>query len=123
MPTDVDTFHRKYFEGKNEIQRNTFIEVMSNQFPKLSQHGIFVLALQYKKHEEHKEISDSLFRSILQNELRRELFSGFDGLETNFKQRNLDKKDGYLKYSCAFKALKSAKLPFSTEIINKLLSR
>lgn len=124
MPTDVDTFHKTYFEGQNEILRNAFIEIMANQFPELSQHGIFVLALQYKKHEKCREVSDNLFRSILQNDLRRELFTGFDGLEANFKQRDLqDKRDGFLKHSCAFKALKSAKLPFSTETINMLLSR
>lgn len=120
---DVGVFYMECFENRNEIERNKFIKIMSNQFPKLSRHGIFVLALQYKKHEEYKEVSDDVFRSILQDELRRELFAGFDGLEINFKQRNLDKKDGYLQHSCAFKALKSAKLPFSTEIINRLLNR
>lgn len=96
---------------------------MSNYTPKLSPHGVFVLALQYKKHEKHREVSDDLFRSILQDELKRELFVAFDGLEINFKQRNMDKKDGYLEYSSAFKALKSAKLPFSSEIIYMLLDR
>lgn len=123
MQTDIDTLYIKYFQNKNEIERNEFIEIMLNKFPNLSRHGIFVLALQYKNHEKYKEVSDSLFRSILQDELKRELYVGFDGLEINFKQRNLDKKDGYLERSSAFKALKSAKLPFSTEIINMLLDR
>jgi len=124
IQTDVDTFNVKYFQTRKEIERNRFIEIMSNRFPKLSLHGVYVLALQYKKRrEKRKEISDGLFRSILQDELRRALFVGFDGLEINFKQRNLDKKDGYLERSSAFKALKSAKLPFSSEIINMLLDR
>lgn len=123
IQTDIDTLNVKCFQTRNLIERNTFIEIMSNQFPKLSRHGIFVLALHYKKHENYKEVSDNLFRSILQDELKRELFVGFDGLEINFKQRNLDKKDGYLEHSSAFKALKSAKLPFSTDIINMLLDR
>lgn len=123
IQTDIDTLSIKHFQNKNEIERNAFIEIMLNQFPNLSRHGIFVLALQYKKHEKHKEVSDNLFRSILQDELKRELFVGFDGLEMNFKQRNLNKKDGYLERSSAFKALKSVKLPFSTEIINMLLDR
>lgn len=96
---------------------------MINLFPKLTRHAIFVLALQYKKHEKYKKVSDNLFRSVLQDDLKRALFVGFDGLEINFKQRNLDKKDGYLEYSSAFKALKSAKLPFSNEIINMILDR
>ncbi|XP_025206632.1 EF-hand domain-containing family member C2-like [Melanaphis sacchari] len=123
LQTDIDTFHMKYLQNKTEIERNEFIEIMLNEFPNLSRHGIFVLALQYKKHEKYKEVSENLFRSILQDELKRELFVGFEGLEINFKQRNLDKKDGYLERSSAFKALKSAKLPFSTEIINMLLDR
>lgn len=123
MQPDVDTFNSNYFQNRNEIERNEFIEIMSKQLTKLSLHGIFVLALKYKKHEKYKEVSDNLFRSILQDELKRELFVGFDGLEINFKQRNLDKGDGYLEHSSAFKALKSAKLPFSTEIINMLLDR
>jgi hypothetical protein len=123
LETDVDSFKNKYFQNKNEIERDIFIKIMSNQFPKLSRHGIFVLALQYKKQEKYKEISDNLFKSILQDELKRDLFLGFDGLEINFKQRNLDKKDGYLEHSSAFKALKSARLPFSTEIINMILKR
>lgn len=96
---------------------------MSHQFSNLSTHGLFVLALRYKKHEKRKEVSDNLLRSILQDELKRELFTCFDGLEINFKQRNLDKKDGYLDRNSAFKALKSAKIPFYTEIINVLLDR
>lgn len=123
IQTDIDTLNVKHFQNRNIIERNTFVEIMSNQFPKLSRHGILVLALHYKKHENYKEVSDNLFRSILQDELKRELFVGFDGLEINFKQRNLDKKDGYLEHNSAFKALKSAKLPFSTEIINLLLDR
>lgn len=123
LETDVDTFKKNHFQNKNEIERDMFVKIMSNQFPKLSRHGIFVLALQYKKQEKYKEVSDNLFRSILQDELKRDLFLGFDGLEINFKQRNLDKKDGYLENSSAFKALKSAKLPFSTEIINMILER
>ncbi|VVC33906.1 Uncharacterised domain DM10,Domain of unknown function DUF1126 [Cinara cedri] len=120
---DVDTFNEKYFQSRNEIERQEFIEIMSNYTPKLSLHGVFVLALQYKKHENYKEVPDIIFKSILHDELKRELFVGFDGLEINFKQRNLDKKDGYLERSDAFKALKSTKLPFSTEIINMLLDR
>ncbi|XP_050054514.1 EF-hand domain-containing family member C2-like [Aphis gossypii] len=123
LHTDIDTLHMKYLQNKSEIERNEFIEIMLNEFPNFSRHGVFVLALQYKKHEKYKEVSDNLFRSILQDELKRELFVGFDGLEINFKQRNLDKKDGYLERSSAFKALKSAKLPFSTEIINMILDR
>lgn len=123
LETDVDTFKKNHFQNKNEIERDMFVKIMSDQFPKLSRHGIFVLALQYKKQEKYKEVSDNLFRSILQDELKRDLFLGFDGLEINFKQRNLDKKDGYLEHSSAFKALKSAKLPFSTEIINMILER
>lgn len=121
--SDVDTFNEKYFQRRNEIERREFIEIMSNHLPKLNLHGVFVLALQYKIHENHKEVSDIVFKSILQDELKRVLFAGFDGLEINFKQRNLDKKDGYLERSDAFKALKSTKLPFSTEIINMLLDR
>lgn len=123
LQTDVDTFSTTCFQNNNEIERDKFIKIMSDDFPKLSSHGIFVLALRYKKHEKFNEVSDDSFRSILQDELRRELFVGFDGLEINFKQRNLDTKDGYLERSSAFKALKSAKLPFSTEIINRLLNR
>lgn len=123
MQIDVDTFHIKHFQSKDVIERNTFIEIMSNQLPKLNLHGIFVLALQYKRQEKYKEVSNDIFRSVLQDELKRELFVGFDGLEINFKQRNLDKKDGYLEHGSAFKALKSAKIPFSTEIINMLLNR
>lgn len=123
LPSDVDTFNTKCFQNRNEIERNEFIEITSKQLPKLSLHGIFVLALKYKKQEKHKEVSDNLFKSILQDELKRKLFVGFDGLEINFKQRNLDKRDGYLERGSAFKALKSAKLPFSTEIINMLLDR
>jgi len=123
LHTDIDTLHMKYLQNKSEIERNEFIEIMLNEFPNFSRHAVFVLALQYKKHEKYKEVSDNLFRSILQDELKRELFLGFDGLEINFKQRNLDKKDGYLERSSAFKALKSAKLPFSTEIINMILDR
>ncbi|XP_060867851.1 EF-hand domain-containing family member C2-like [Metopolophium dirhodum] len=123
IKTDIDTLKTKYFQNRNEIERNEFIEIMLNKFPNFSRHGMFVLALQYKKHGMYKEVSDNLFRSILQDELKRELFVGFDGLEINFKQRNLDKRDGYLERSSAFKALKSAKLPFSTEIINMLLER
>jgi len=96
---------------------------MSNQFPKLSRHDIFVLALQYKKHDKYKEVSDNLFRTILQDELKRELFVNFDGLEINFRQRNLNRQDEYIERSSAFKALKSAKLPFLTETINILLDK
>lgn len=123
MQTDVDTFNANNFQNRNYVERSAFVEIMSSRFPKLSLHGVCVLALQYKKRENSKEVSDDLFRGILQNELRRALFIGFDGLEINFKQRNLDKKDGYLEYSSAFKALKSAKLPFPNEIINMLLNR
>jgi len=120
---DVDTLNNTYFQSRNEIERNIFIEIMSNQFPKLSRQGIFVLALQYKKHDKYKEISDNLFRTILHDELKRELFVNFDGLEINFKQRNLNKQDEYIERSSAFKALKSAKLPFLTETINILLDK
>lgn len=120
---DIDTYNEKHFKYKNEINRQEFIEIMSNNLPKLNLHSILILALKYKKHENEKDVSDIIFRSILQDELKRELFVGFDGLEINFKQRNLDKKDGYLERSDAFKALKSTKLPYSTEIINMLLDR
>lgn len=123
MKPDVDTFSTRHFQNKDVIERNAFIEIMSNQLLELNRHGVYVLALQYKKHETHKEVSDHVFRSVLQDELRRELFTGFDGLEINFRQRNLDNKDGYLERSSAFKALKSARLPFSTEIIDMLLNR
>lgn len=120
---DVDTLNNTYFQSRNEIERNIFIEIMSNQFPKLSRHDIFVLALQYKKHDKYKEVSDNLFRTILQDELKRELFVNFDGLEINFRQRNLNRQDEYIERSSAFKALKSAKLPFLTETINILLDK
>lgn len=123
LGSDVETFSARHFQNRDVIERNAFIETMSNQFPELNRHGVFVLALQYKKHETHREVSDHVFRSVLQDELRRELFVGFDGLEINFRQRNLDNKDGYLERGSAFKALKSARLPFSTEIIDMLLNR
>ncbi|XP_050432576.1 EF-hand domain-containing family member C2-like [Adelges cooleyi] len=122
--TAIDSMYSVDFKGKDVMDRDEFIQILSDTVKQLSFHGVLVLALRYKKpQDKRRDVSDDRFRSILQDELRRELFASFDGLEINLKQRNRDNRDGYLDRESVLRALKSSKIPFSVEITDTLLDK
>ncbi|XP_050433888.1 uncharacterized protein LOC126841443 [Adelges cooleyi] len=98
---------------------------MYDQFKReLGQHAVVVLAFVYKKFEPYQTVSEQLYRSVIQNELRRASFRNFDGLEISVKTRLMHSGGGNtLSAPETLDIFKTNRVPLAPELRNPLVKK
>ncbi|VVC29889.1 Uncharacterised domain DM10,Domain of unknown function DUF1126,EF-hand domain pair [Cinara cedri] len=118
----IDEFFTQAFQDRELVNRDEFRQIMSFN-KKLDDHTGVVLAFIYKRKEPYEPYTSNDFQNVVQDILRRAQFIHFDGLKRNLRSRKLtsDKKD-YVLIKEAIKAVKSCKIPLSSEVINLIFN-
>lgn len=105
------------------MEREEFRKIMSFD-GKLDPHIAVAAALIHKRPDPFEPFTDNVFRSVVQDTLRRAGFMHFDGLKCNFRKRgSITNRDKYLVLEETIKAFKSNKIPLSWEIAKILLNK
>lgn len=120
----IDEFRTKSFQGRELVARNEFMKIM-NFNNQLDPHIGAVFALIHRRLDPFEPFTNEIFRSVVQDTLKKAQFIHFDGLKSNFKGRKsiYDRESVYIDREQATKAMKSNKIPLNVEIINILFNK
>ncbi|XP_075235583.1 EF-hand domain-containing family member C2-like isoform X2 [Lycorma delicatula] len=88
----------------------------------ITEHEIITLARYYSSEVKVDPLPNEYLRSIIQCELKKNLFNSFERLEESFRYRDIN-GNGKVKKDAAYSVLRGAKLPLDVEVINYFLNK
>lgn len=119
----LDDFRTKCFQDRELVDRDEFRDALRFD-GQLSPHVGVVFAMLHKRLDPFEPVTTQMFRSSVQDALKRAGFMHFEGLLSNFKRRmNKSDREGHIGHVEWTKAMKSSKVPLSSEIIDILLKK
>lgn len=105
------------------MEREEFRKIVSFD-GEVDPHLVVVLAVTYKRPDPFEPFSELVFRSVVQDTLRKARFIHFDAFESNLKfRRSVSNPAEYISREESIKAMKSNKIPLSWNIILMLLNK
>lgn len=120
---NLDEFRAKCFQGQTLVEKEEFKNIISFD-GELDPHATTIFAFLHRRQDPFESFSDHMFKSVVQDTLRRAQFVQFDGLRCNFSKRKASSnQENCLGREEMIKAMKSNKVPLSWDIANILLNK